>query len=162
MFSPALRWIAPTSTWPRWMRHPQTWALPTASSHRPPPPQLLARSQQASPWSKKSRTTSHSMKTITSPQRVASPPEHLTKVIKSLLWPRCYFSTCPILRIFVSYALFILFLVNSLFCRCSHIKDCITSLPLVNRDGQKPHWASAIPVQSEKAFFQPVCVWNIL
>lgn len=162
VFSPALHWIAPTSTWPRWTRHPQTWALPTASSHRPPPPPLLARSPQASPWSKKSRTTSHSMKTITSPQLVASPPEHLTKVIKSLLWPR-YISTCPFLRIFVSYVFLILLIrVNSLFCRCSHIKDCITSPALVSRDGQKPHWASAIPVQSQKAFFQPFCVWNIL
>lgn len=138
------------------MCHPQTWEIPTASSLSPPSPQLLDRSPQASPWSKKSRITSHSMKMITSPQLAASPPEHLTKVNKLLA---TFLEFCLVYEVKSSFLSLYGFVH---FCRCSHFKNCIASPTLVSRDGQKPHWPSAIPVQYEKASFQPVCVWNIL
>lgn len=51
--------------------------------------------------------------------------------------------------------------VKSLFYRCSHFQNSITSPALVPRDGQNQHWTPAFPVQSEKACFQPVSIWNL-
>lgn len=75
-----LLWVARTSTFPHWRPLPQSSGPPAASFPNPPPPQPLDLFPRASPWSKKSRTTSHSMKMITSPPQAASPPEPLTKV----------------------------------------------------------------------------------
>lgn len=133
----------------------QPWGLPAASSLNPPPPQLLDPFLQASPWSKKSRTTSHSMKMITFLPLAASPPVPLTKV-------KLYIQGHAFGLEWMSGWIFVIkWPVKSQFSRCSHFQNSITSPALVPRDRQNQHRTPAFPVQSEKTCFQPVSVWNL-
>lgn len=77
---PGLLWVAPTWRSPPWMSPPPTWGWRAASCLSPPPPPPPDLSPQDSPWSKKSRTTFRSMKTITSPPRAVFRPAPPTKV----------------------------------------------------------------------------------
>lgn len=82
-----LLWVAPTSRSRPWMPPPPTWGWRAASCLSPPPPPPLDLSPRDSPWSKKSRTTFRSMKTITSPPQAVFRPGPRTKV-----WRRVYCS----------------------------------------------------------------------
>lgn len=80
-----LLWVVPTSTFPHWMPPPRPLGLPAVSSPNLPPPRHMDPFPRVSPWSKKSKTTSHSTKMITSPPLAASPPAPLTKVRQNVL-----------------------------------------------------------------------------